>query len=251
MGSRKRWQKLYEGENPFELPQVVSTALRNCACQKATDADEKVDFVWLYAAENPNEGNGSESVLGKDDWLGVVDEAAMLGAKSLVISLCCSLGDRRELIEVCEWAIETHNMCVALHFYRNRLSESDARLLGELDPKKLCILADRDVFEGMRFVEKLGLHLCSSEGSDGEAVERLCEWPCSMPCIGADGSMYTCGLVLGDEHYRLGNIMDRKLEAIMGDESLPHTIPQGQPRRTRKCNGCPPLMARRIGRADH
>jgi len=58
--------------------------------------------------------------------------------------------------------------------------------------------------------------------------------------------MYTCGLVLGHDAYRLGNFFERKLETVMTDDSLPHVIPEGVSKAHHQCNGCPPLMVRRM-----
>ena len=61
-----------------------------------------------------------------------------------------------------------------------------------------------------------------------------------------DGSLFTCGLVLGEEHYRLGRIQDGSLRDVMENESLPHQIAQTSAFPENHCDGCPPLVARHV-----
>jgi radical SAM protein with 4Fe4S-binding SPASM domain len=181
-----------------------------------------------------------------DEWLGVIDEAAGLGAETLIITLPCSVSQRSDLLEVCQWAQSAHGMTVGIHLSQCCLSRDDIAHLSQLDRERLLLFVDSDCMEGLEFARDMGMRIFEADGIDDGAVQPACSLPESMACVGAEGKLYTCGLVLGDTDYFLGHIFERKLDNIMCDKSLPHEVPEGLKAGTRRCNGCPPLMAKRI-----
>ena len=44
MTSKKRWHKLYEGDNPFELPRAIADEIRECA-KAYREVDDRVDII--------------------------------------------------------------------------------------------------------------------------------------------------------------------------------------------------------------
>ncbi|MCP4639309.1 MAG: hypothetical protein GY851_02695 [bacterium] len=250
MGSKKRWERVYEGDNPFALPQTISKAVKDCMGSFEGDQSKTLEYLWLYASEDGvAKGNGNRSpakVLDRDDWLSIIDEAAGLGVGCIIFSLGCGILERPEIAEICQWAQSMHGMLVGLHVYGSPLLKEDVNALGSLDKKSVILFVDDALHEDMRFADEMGFTVCSGEGQDQPHVEPTCTLPESMTCIGASGTMYTCGLVLGEKEYRLGHAFERRLEDVMGDESLPHIIPEGVSKAKRGCNGCPPLMAKRL-----
>ena len=45
---------------------------------------------------------------------------------------------------------------------------------------------------------------------------------------------------------RLGNVFEKPLEHILRDPSLPRTVPGFVPYQRHGCDGCPPIMAKRM-----
>ncbi|MBN2308757.1 MAG: hypothetical protein JXR94_07295 [Candidatus Hydrogenedentes bacterium] len=244
------WERVGTGEDPFGLPRDIAARLKDCVQSEDAPQDLAIEFLWVYISED-GVGEGASRSDGRrplvlDEWLAVIDEAAALGATTIIMSLGCRLSERPEVPAMMEWAQSTHGMSVGLHVYNQPMSQDEIRPLLGLDQALTCLFASRDILDDMRFAERMGIRLCEAECQEKPVVSPTCTFPEVMPCVGAYGGMYTCGLVLGDETYRLGNVFDRKLASIMADEKLPHIVPEGVPKLKRTCNGCPPLMARRL-----
>jgi radical SAM protein with 4Fe4S-binding SPASM domain len=150
-----------------------------------------------------------------------------------------------QLLPVCQWAQGTYDMAVGIHAYI-ALEPGDADVLKKLDLNKTRVFADGEHIEAAQFVEALGIALHCADGLHDHEEQPECDLPATMACVGPEGTMYTCGLVLGQEQFSLGHIFDRKLSSVIGDNSLPHAIPAGASSSTHRCNGCPPLMAKKL-----
>lgn len=251
MKSKNYWDRTSEARDPFEIPKRISKGIATTAKKFAESqgAPSSVKYIWIYATEEGlQEGQGrgeSTSPLGLDSWLNIIDESASLGAEWMIVYIGASLSECPEIWKMCEWAQNVHGLRVGIHLSSVSLSEDDVEQLTQLDTSKTYLMADQRNAESMRFLQEKGIHLIESNLRPGERVPR-CTRPEAIACVGLDGKLFTCGLVLGDERYSLGNIQERPLNEIMHDESLPHVIHDTDPYPERGCDACPPHMARRI-----
>jgi len=246
--SRKRWDKVYTKENPFSLPQSVARALRTCSRDHAQGNGKlQVKYLWMYVTEDGVHDQAQpERCMTSDEWLSVIDEAAALGVKHVILSIGGGLDNHPEVWRMCEWAQQTHGIAVGIHLYATVSDRAFLAPVEHLNPQLTHLFLDDELIEAMPFVQELGVPVHSAMGQDQETVSPECHLPEEMTCVGSSGHLYTCGLVLGEQEYSLGNIFDRKLQTIMTDESLPHVIPEGLPKVKHHCNGCPPLMIKRM-----
>jgi radical SAM protein with 4Fe4S-binding SPASM domain len=245
--SRKRWKDIYAGDNPFQLVQTVARQIRTTAKNAETNGHKQLKYVWLYASSDGISDSSSEDErLSAQEWLSVVDEAASMGASYIVATLEDSLSKQPEVVELSEWAQTAHDMWVGLHFTPEALSMDGLDQLQRLDKEKTYLFVEEEEHPAAQELRKQGFMVCNAEGQDQETVSPECRLPEEMTCVGSQGTMYTCGLVMKDEDYRLGNFFENKLDRVMKDESLPHSVPEGYPKGGQKCNGCPPLMVRRM-----
>lgn len=263
MTSRKRWQHIYSDENPFRLPQSIVRTLKKFAKAFGGREPETVKYLWIHVADDvfvPQQyrnGNGSEREgrdLSTEEWLNVIDEAASLGAESLIVSVGAPLSERPEVWTICQWAQATHGMVVGVYVCDAGIGEEDVRQLCRLDKEKTRLFVDSDCLDRLRYVdEQYGVQLCIADGLMPGEPAIACRLPETMTCVGSRGTLYTCGLVLGNERFRLGDVNRKRLDGVMADESLPHNIPEGAaPDMPRRCNACPPLMEQRMrGRSGH
>ncbi len=234
----------------FELPKAVSRHIKDCA--HAHDADNPacplcLKYLWIYVSDKGlrRAGDGPHHHLSSEEWLGVVDEAASLGAHCLVLCVEGPLGAHPEVWKLCRWAQEAYAMHVGIYIFDGTPSEADVKELTSLDKSKTCLLVDSDHEKTVQFVEDLGIRVCPADVDPQEQCPP-CDLPQSVICVGAEGVMYTCGLVLGDNRFNLGHISDKPLEAVVNDDSLPHTIPGSVTCSKKGCSACPPIMAKRV-----
>jgi len=244
VNSRKRWQNIYTDENPFALPQAIVRELHTCCKQRS---DEQCKYLWIHlpgTSEQASHESANEP-LSPDDWMSVIDESASVGVRSVIISVGSPLHAVPQLVPICEWAQSNYEMVVGIHAYV-ALEAADADVLKKLNPKRTRMFADGEYMDAARFVEALGIPLYSADGLRDNTESPQCNLPSTMTCVGPEGSVYTCGLVLGQEQFRFGHVFERKLSSVMEDDSLPHAIPAGASQGTHRCNGCPPLMAKKM-----
>ncbi len=247
MSSRKRWQNIYADENPFTLPQTVANALTRCCKDQTGGGCEGVKYLWIHLPGNSETAIpvSETKALSPEEWLCVIDEAASVGVKSMIVSVGSPLRQVPQLLQLCAWAQNTHEMIVGIHAYV-ALQPADIEVLRKLDARKTRVFADGEHVETMRFVEQAGILLHCADGLHDYEEQPHCDLPSTMACIGSEGTMYTCGLVLGQEQFSLGHVFNRTLSNIIKDATLPHTIPAGASSSTHRCNGCPPLMAKKM-----
>lgn len=248
MSSRKRWTSIYQGDDPFGIVRSVSEGLGQCCKQSEEQPDGKIKYLWMHLPESSAyETNGSEErPLSLDELLDIIDECASVGSQSLIISISSSFADHPHLFQLCDWAQATHGMVVGIHLFATPLTDRDAAALKKLDMEKVRLFVDGEHMDSAHFAEAYGFRVYNADGLDDEIVSPKCELPHTMTCVGPMGNMYTCGLVLGEQQFRLGHFFERKLSAVIDDSTLPHEIPEGVSKKTRRCNGCPPLMAQKL-----
>ncbi|MBI5095572.1 MAG: hypothetical protein HZB26_24455 [Candidatus Hydrogenedentes bacterium] len=237
---------------PFHLPKAIAGSLRRhtkAAAEGKEEVSTPLKYVWIYLCETHCARGGGEPAPARmtlEDWLNVVDESAALGAESIFISVETRLSEWPELWKIAHWAQETHDMLVAICVNESCLSDDQLHELTQLDHDKTRIYVTRDNLESMRYIERFGYKVYVGEVLEVGAVQKACSMPESMLCIGPEGAMYTCGLVLNDDHYLLGHACSQQFESVMGDHSLPHIIPEGIAVTERRCHACPPLMEKRL-----
>lgn len=250
MASRKRWQTVYEGDNPFGLPQSVVRKVRSAARVHGENGRVALKYLWIYVSHaGLRERTGDGQALSSDDWLSVIDESAAHGARYVIISLGAPLTEHAEVLDICRWAQDVHGMSVGIHLFDTVLTRDEAEQLAGLEADKTWLFVEAGVRDRLPAVDDLQLNIFDATGQEQEVVAPECHLPEEMTCVGAGGTMYTCGLVLGDRNYSFGHFFNRRLNEVMKDESLPHHIPEGLPKAHHKCNGCPPLMVQRMKEA--
>lgn len=245
MTQKKRWEDVYKEENPFRLPYTLLRALKESAENFHNEYDIK--YLWIYVSHDAlGEPQTGTSRLTLDDWLSVVDEAASLGVEHVVVSVGGTLADHPEVAEICRWAQSVYGMQVGVHFYGQALPQLENELIQKLDTANTTIFFEPHLEKAARIFQEQGFAVFPAEGQDQDYVSPDCHLPEQMTCVGASGTLYTCGLVLGDKQYRLGHCFERKIGHYMKDASLPHVIPEGMPKTKHRCNGCPPLMVEKM-----
>lgn len=251
MKKKNYWDKSADGNDPFEMPKRVSRGIASTARKfaEAGGTPPSVKYIWIYTTEEGlQEGQDRQratSPLSLDSWLNIIDESASLGAEWMIVYVGSSLTQVPGIWKMCEWGQNIHGLRVGIHLSGMALSDEDIEHLAGLDTAKTYIMAERDAIESLRFLEEKGIRLCESKLRPEERSPR-CTKPEAIACVGLDGHLFTCGLVLGNERYSLGNVQERPLDAIMSDRSLPHEVSDTAPHPERGCDACPPLMARRV-----
>lgn len=255
MKSKHYWEQQERVEHPFDLPKRISEGID--ACRKNLDGDRTaastVRYIWIYLTDDGlRHGHGvhdDQPELSLDDWLNIIDESAALGAEWMVIYVGTSLSHAPLVWRMCEWAQDVHGLNVGLHLTSNCLSEDDIERLMGLERERTFLVADASAIGALRFLEEHGLHVCESDSHVANSAGR-CNKPANIACVGPDGQLFSCGLVLGEKEYALGDVRDRRLDDVMRDESLPHVIEDTRRYPGRGCNACPPLVAEQMRRRN-
>ena len=251
MRSKTYWNKDQGSPDPFEIPKRVAKEIEAGRTHMAGDRVDArpLRYIWIYVTEAGLRQDGerprSEEALGLDGWLNVIDESASLGAEWMMVHVGTSLSQVPYIWRICAWAQEIHGLRVGLHLTSNCLSEDDIERLSRLDPESTYIVADKAHIASLRFLESKGIRLCEANVRAAEH-DTYCTKPEEMACVGADGRLFSCGLVLGDERYAMGNYRDRTLRDVRADRSLPHAVPDTSAFPLSGCDACPPLMAMHV-----
>jgi hypothetical protein len=247
MKSKIYWERKAAETDPFVLARRVAKGMER-AGQEPSPGPLK--YLWLFVTDRGVHHNldtfRERPRLGREDWLNVIDEAAAYGAEWLIIYAGSSLSTVPEIWELCSWAQETHGLKVGINLDDDTLSREDRRALLKLEFDKTFIIAPHGVLERFRDLETGGIRLCEANISREERTP--CTKPEAMACVGPDGQLFSCGLVLGEREYGLGHAYDRSIDSVLRDESLPHAVPEEHAYPQGGCDGCPPLMAERISR---
>lgn len=247
-GNRKKSSS--EGSDPFLLPRKILRHLKlNGADREGGNVSESAHYLWINIDSKCEEGcehtGPSGHRLSVEEWLNVVDEAASLGVRCVMICVGDSLAVHPEVWEICRWAQETHGMNVGFHTVAESLGDTDLDQLAELDQQKTCLFVKRENLDRLKPVEERGIRLCHAEVQEKDHCPP-CDEPKSMVFVGPDGVLYSCGMVLGNDRFRLGHVSEKPLDTVMTDEKLPRNVPAGTPHNHHGCDACPPLMFKRI-----
>ncbi len=251
MKSKFYWQKRHEQSRPFDLPRRISEGIS--ASRKSTvgvhGETPAIRYIWIHLTDDGlRHGQRPESarpMLTLDDWLNIIDESVALGAQWVVIYVGVSLSQTPVVWELCRWAQQTHGLNVGLHLRCDCLTDDDIEHVTALDPQRTYLVADDECKGALSALQERGLHVCKSDLHLRETLTR-CTKPADMACVGADGQLFSCGLVLGEAEFALGNVRERPLGDVIADASLPHAINDAARFPTRGCEGCPPYIAEQV-----
>lgn len=172
----------------------------------------------------------------------MVDEAAAFGANWLVITLTTSLSAYPDILTVCQWAQDTHDMLVGLHTTAEAFTDDEASCLAQLDPTKTRLFVKRDALEAFVSVAASGIKVSAADPQP-YGDHPHCRGAERLVFVAPDGNLYTCGLVEGNPNYRLGTIFENRFDQMLRDPSLPHDVAENIHRVSQGCDGCPSLIA--------
>jgi radical SAM protein with 4Fe4S-binding SPASM domain len=228
--------------DPFAPARSVRVMLRECA-EKAPQ--NHVRYLWLLVSRHGLAVGDDASRMRPtlDQWLNVLDEAAAIGVGRLVVSAQSELSGHPEVWDICRWAQDTHGMSVGIHIFSCQLSKQDLEEMATLDAGKTVLFVSEGNYECMRYVEERGIKVRVAQRMP-EAPAHPCGMPSEMVFVNPRGELYTCGMVEGDQPFRLGTIFEGFLSKISCDPTLPHSVPVSEQKESRGCEGCPPLLAR-------
>jgi len=253
MKSKFYWQKRQSDARPFDLPRRISEGLDACRKNTAGTRSETVAirYIWIHLTrdglQHGPRPEGGPGPLTLDDWLNIIDESAALGAQWVVIYVGASLSQTPVVWELCAWAQQAHSLNVGLHLRCDCLTAEDIQRVTGLDPALTYLVADGECTGALGALQDRGLHICKSDLHLRESFTR-CTKPADMACVGVDGHLFSCGLVLGEAEYALGDVRNRHLGEVIGDAGLPHAIADATRFPTRGCEGCPPYVAEQVER---
>jgi hypothetical protein len=231
------------------LPKAIHQELRTHA-RGAKGECEEVRHLWIVLSkEGVSTNHGSCEDMDDEMWLNLVDESAGLGVSSILISVGADLSDRPELWKICQWGQQTHDMLVGLHLTTDLDAEALAPIR-ELDAEKSFLFVHSGRIERYRPIAKeLGVRVFESDGLQDGIEQRHCTLPSQMACVGGVGKLYTCGLVINNDEYELGDVRGDRFDRALSNEDLPHSVPAGTSKESHRCDGCPPLMEDRMRKA--
>lgn len=251
MRSKTYWDNDEGGADPFRIPKRVAKEVEAASNNVGgvMSVSHPLRYIWIYVTEAGLHHDGRkpefEESLSLDGWLNVIDECASLGAEWMVVYVGASLSEVPYIWQMCAWAQDVHELRVGLHLTSNCLSEDDIERLSRLDSEKTYLVADKAHIASLRFLEGKGIRLCEANVQAAERVPH-CTKPEEIACVGPDGSLFSCGLVLGEERYAMGDSQNRALQKVQVDESLPHSVPDTAAFPSTGCDACPPLIAKRV-----
>lgn len=245
------WKNKNLDDHPFSISKNVSERLKSCVSQRSKCCAENgtVEYLWLYLDSEPGRISTKDDErpqLSVDEWLNVVDEASSLGVRWLILCVGGTLAEHPEAGRICQWAQSIHDMRVGLYFGSAPLGARDQEQLeAYFDPQNTYVLAQSAPQDISAALEELGFVFWETE-SAVDVSHASCDIPEHMICVGPRGTLYTCGLVLGDERFSLGNVHEQELHQVVGNESLPHVVPGDVRCFEDGCEHCPPLIAQRF-----
>lgn len=245
------WDRSSEVPDPFSISKRISRNLAGSSGRFDTGRDGKppiIKYLWIYVTEDGLErkrlASASGPGLSDEDWLNIIDESCSLGAEWMIIYVGARLSECPEVWRMCDWAQQEYGMRVGLHLRGECLQAPEIECLLKLDAKLTFIMAEKSDAVELEPLRERGLNVCVANVRKPDRPE-FCESPEDIACVGIDGELFTCGLVLGEEAYSFGNVRDLFLKNAMTDQSLPHAVAQTGAHHEHGCDGCPPHVARR------
>ena len=232
--------------DPLELPKTIAKQLRRCAASHAVPEatpEALVRYLWV------DMGRYTDSALSDEEWLNIVDEAASLGAKYMIICVGKSLDQCPSLWQTMHWAQSVHGIHVGLHMCGSAITEGDIVHFRELKPALTHIFTSRNDIERINEIRELGIQVASSAVCAADHPEGCPSEERDMLYVGPQGVLYSCGLVAEKEPFELGHALDKPLNKLLKRKSTPRVVPPSVPRHEGGCDGCPPILIKRIQQA--
>ncbi len=223
---------------------VMREIRRRIQCCAQEGPWNNAEYLWIRIKEGETDSQCGPEALSREEWLNVVDEAAALGVKWIMISVHGPLSLFPFLWDICAWAQQTHGMHVGLHTEASRLTAEEVAALCRLDKQRTFVFIPRSVMDNFRSLEECGIQL---READPERTVQMypCARPGAMVYVNAEGQLYTCGMVEGKKEYHLGDVFTSSFRKVVCDPSLPHEVPTHVARNPHWCDGCPPLVVSR------
>lgn len=236
-------------DNPFRLPKTISRRVKECAKNHTLDTPETVKYLWIVATQDHAGAamgeDGAATTLSANDWLNVVDEVASLGVQCMAVCVGSAFSNWPEVWRVSSWAQNVHGMTVGFHVRCNGLCDEEGQRLTGLVPELTWLFVPAQGLASATKLEKHGIRVCNAEVFH-EDPQRSCDGPDSIVFVGPSGVLYSCGLVLGFDQFRLGHVGEQALSQIYNEGKRSRSVPRGSPRNDHGCDGCPNQMVRRI-----
>ena len=254
----RRKDKVPDIKESFALPRSIVSVLRQCAKKYGGDSapclPEMLKYLWINISAQSKSLAGrkrrAEGMLSPEDWLNVVDEAASLGVKYIVICVGESFEGHPELWKTCHWAQRSYGIDVGIHTCASQLRKPELDELKRLEADRTWLFVNNTDLSAFEPAKKAGIKVLGAQ-VDHEEHSPPCDMSEQMLFVGPEGVLYTCGLVLNNDHFRMGHISERPLEEFVKDPALPHSIPKWAPHRENGCDACPPIMVKRMAGAPH
>lgn len=225
----------------FLLGRRIRQGLSQCTKTSASKPDGDVFYLWLQT-----EVVDGSPPLSKDQWLNILDEAASLGVNWLVVTLGKPDEGRDHVADLCRWAQATHHMVVCLHARYGQISPAEQEILRELPRDSTFLLVDPEFVTDFSALAAEGIRVNSASPTPHVEYREPCEYPHRMIYVDSGGKLYTCGLVSGDREFFLGSVLEGKLDDIIHNPQLPHSVSVTEPDAHARCSGCPPLVAQHL-----
>ncbi len=220
----------------------------NACCQNTSDfLKDDIVYLWVrVTAKGLKQGvignEQEDKAVSMQHWLNVVDEAASLGANWLVLSIADPLIECEAVWEISRWAQEVHGMTVGLHLKEyKRLTDEEITRIRQLKGDKTRLILRCSPGESLDTSKFQGISVCKANPqADGERPK--CQGPTRMIFVNDDGVLYTCGLVAGNNAYRMGHVCDARFDKIIKDRKAPRCACSGIHLISLDCDGCPSLL---------
>lgn len=240
MKNKIYWNKSSMARDPFRASRSVRGEIAEAARRASTrfGGREGVEYLWIHLARKECPDDADQQPLELEAWLNIVDEAATLGTNWVVIYVGGDLDAYSDLWALSRWAQETHGMRVALHYTGQLLSPAHVDELNSLDASRTHLFVDQCCVDAFRANASLRVGVVAASLPE-HARQSNCTSPANIACVHTDGSMYCCGLVVGDGNFAMGDARSRPLVDVVHDEELPHAVKDTENYPLQGCDGCP------------
>lgn len=245
MKPKTYWNKSLQSGDPFAMFRDLSRGVAKCARDSAAGATRKsIRYLWLYLTGDAAR-DSARHALDLSEWQGVVDESCSLGVEWIFIHGGTPNAVFADLWELCRYAQDFHGLRVAMYVRDDEAGLIETAGINSLRPEQTYVVAGKTSLETLRPKLNPKIRLCDVQTCP-ESRPESCNAPSSIACVGSDGQMFTCGLVLGDDHYCLGHALERGMRETLADAALPHAVGDAGSYPECGCQGCPSLIAQHI-----
>jgi radical SAM protein with 4Fe4S-binding SPASM domain len=236
--------KVSDDFDPFFLLKRIRKGIKDCnEVTKVSSTD--LSFLWIDVSSKgiaqPDDACPCAKHLSLEEWLNVVDEAAAYGVKWLILTVRTSLTAFPDVCNIGRWAQEAHGISVGLHTHSSSLTQEEIDSVKQMDLSHLTLYVKREFLDGFKNAAQEGIKVAVADPQT-YGNRPKCQGPTKMIFINPEGVLYTCGLVEGNQDFRLGTIFEGSFSRILRDPQLPHKVPSEIHRVSMGCDGCPSLV---------